>query len=162
MLYTFAGPVGPSSFDICSLACLGRSTVFVRGRRPNRNDIFAVVTIAPTPSSDVYGRGSKLEDWHSEGLCKLAINSDIRKSKACANIMARSRGSWGWVAELMRTVCGSFQVFARGGALARCQTQCLQATKHRVSPGVSKLHETGKELNRQWFLYLLARPEPSQ
>lgn len=33
---------GPSSFKICSFACLGRSTVFVLALRfPNRNDIVA-------------------------------------------------------------------------------------------------------------------------
>lgn len=41
-LPTFAAVPGPSSFVICSFACFGRSTVFVRGRRPNKNDIFEV------------------------------------------------------------------------------------------------------------------------
>jgi hypothetical protein len=53
---TLIAAPGPSSFEICSLACFGRSTVFVRGRRPNRNDIFAASLSASAPNPLVYGR----------------------------------------------------------------------------------------------------------
>jgi len=100
---TFAGPAGPSSFDICSLACLGRSTVFVRGRRPKRNDMFVVDTM-PQLSAQMFrvALRSWRTDIRKDSLCGLAIKSDIRKSKACARGMARSRGSGCRVGKLMR------------------------------------------------------------
>lgn len=81
---TFAAPAGPSSLEICSFACFGRSTVLVRGRRPKRNDI---LDVGVAPLSNLKAARCKttknwVSDWDetdSSVLCSIAWNEAKRR-----------------------------------------------------------------------------------
>lgn len=72
ILHTFAAPAGPSSFSICSFACFGKSTVFVRGRRPKRNDILGGVLFVCRVEAKCLHCASALE----EGVVDSAVVGD--------------------------------------------------------------------------------------
>lgn len=152
----------PSNLPIWSLVCLDRSTVFVRGRRPNKNDMLVLALFAPPLSFGIYGDWKRSE-WGTLTLfcCGLTIalrpevNAESGDGVAVSSFNRLS--SYGG-SRIVRALCSGVNVLDLGnleallpGPLVRLHSN---HTKHRQE--CCSIESTTKHVrsNRRWDIVL--------